>query len=109
MNNRSTLQNRLSAGSFLFPHRIHRIEYLVRGTVLGVLMGISSTLMNYTDNVVVSLVSAILTLALMIISFWIYLIPRVRDVGWNTKLAWLILIPGVNVFMGIGLLFLPPK
>ncbi len=109
MGTRSNLYKQLNSGSFLFPYRIGRVEYFLRGLALGLLIAFPSILIERTENLVLQLVFSVLTLSIFIASFWIYIIPRMRDVGWNLKLTWLILIPGVNVFMGLGLLFLPPK
>ena len=109
MKNTSNLYNRLNSGSFVFPYRIGRLEYFLRGLGLGVLMAFPSILSESIENVILQLVFSILTLSIVIASFWIYIIPRMRDLGWNPKLAWLMIVPGVNIVMGIGLLFMPPK
>ena len=109
MGNRSNLYKQLNSGSFLFPNRIGRLEYFARALVLGLVTALLSTLLEHTENLFLQLFLAILTLAIIVASFWIYLIPRMRDLGWKTKLAWLALIPGINIFMGLGLLFLPAK
>ncbi len=109
MKNRPNLYNRLNSGSVVFPYRIGRIDYFLRGLALGLLMAFPSIIAEHTETVILQLLFSVLTLLIFIASFWIYVIPRMRDLGWNPKLAWLMIVPGVNIVMAIGLLFMPPK
>jgi uncharacterized membrane protein YhaH (DUF805 family) len=109
MTSRSNIYKQLNSGNLLFPYRIGRVEYFVRGLILGLLVAFPSTLADRTENPFLLLFCGVLLLVIGVAAFWIQIIPRMRDLKWNTKLAWLMLVPGVNIIMGVGLLFMPPK
>jgi len=38
---------------------------------------------------------------------WGVVIPRLRDLGWDSRWAWLMILPFVNIVLGLQLLFTP--
>jgi len=109
MASRSDIYKKHGSGNIVFPYAIGRIEYVLRNVVLLMIFLPPKMIAEKLDNPILILTCAVLLFAGLIAAFWFQIIPRLRDLGWNTKLAWLMLILGVNVIMGIGLFALPGK
>lgn len=109
MASRTDMCKKYGSGNIVFPYTIGRIEYVLRNVVLAVIFLPAQFVAEKSDNpILLALCVAFLILGVLA-GFWFQIIPRIRDLGWNTKLAWLMLVPGVNVVMGFGLFFLPGK
>ena len=94
----------------IFPRSIGRGEYFVRSILLNLLVIIPLSLVTErTENPLLGALGALALIAVIITAFWITIVPRLMDMNCNTKLAWLCLIPGINVFMALALLFTPGK
>ncbi|MEI8205241.1 MAG: DUF805 domain-containing protein [Kiritimatiellales bacterium] len=100
---------KFESNSFLCPSRIGRVEYFLRNIGLGLIMTPFELIMEKSDNAAVSFVSFLIFVSLLVFGFWFSLLPRIRDVGWNQKLAWLMLIPGINIIFGVSLFATPGK
>jgi hypothetical protein len=99
--------NRYSTGNFLFPSHIGRMEYIARNIGLTVISLPMKLIAEKSENLFVLLLCLVLLITICIAGLWISIIPRIRDIGWNPKLAWLMLIPGVNIIFGISLAATP--
>ena len=123
-------QHREGLLGFLFPYSLDRIPMITRSLIIGVLISFPVNLMYGTSmskidfllenqneatieslylSLAVLLVSIVLSVALFVLSFWMLTIPRLRSMGQSPKLAWLMLIPGLNVVFSWVLIFAPPK
>jgi len=100
---------RFETGSFVFPARIGRMEYFLRNLGLGLVMIPFELIMTNSSNGALSFISFILFTTLFVFGLWFSVFPRLRDVNWNSKLAWLVLIPGVNIIFAISLFATPGK
>ena len=100
---------RIESGNFLCPSRIGRIEYFLRNIGLGLVMTPFELIMDKSSNATMSFVCFIVFISLCIFWLWFALFPRIRDVGWSKKLAWLMLIPGINIIFGVSLFATPGK
>ena len=89
---------------FIFPHRLHRLAYLLRGlaadAVTGVLYSCSTTM-----DVRIWWVSVI---TLTLYGMFFIVLPRIRDIGMRGWWLLVALIPVVNIVFGIILLFRAP-
>lgn len=94
----------------IFPRSIGRLEYFLRSVLVNLLVVVPLAMITETTtNPFLGLLGALALVGVIIAFFWITVIPRLRDMNCNTKLAWLCLIPGINVIMAIALLFTPGK
>ena len=94
----------------IFPRRIGRMEYFIRGMILAGFWTVSTAVLNsaVTDgglsrNIGVGLLVLLLVLQ---IGFGLggVIRPRVRDVGWNPAWSWLAVLPIVGVLLCLVLL-----
>jgi hypothetical protein len=101
------------AAALLFPYSIGRTEYFIRSIFYTLLTYLPLAFIAAAVEASGSALSAILYLFLLIGQLagviWIAVIPRMRDMGWLARAAWLTLIPGFNIIIGVMLLFKPGK
>lgn len=90
---------------FIFPTRLHRLAYLLRGAATDIVTGFIYAFSG-TNASSALLVLSFVTLALYQLFFVI--LPRIRDIGLGGWWLLLVLVPGVNVVFGIILLFRAP-
>ena len=89
---------------FIFPRRLHRLAYFLRGVALDTVTGIlyaSSTTFNprfWWPSVIV----------LIIYGLFFIVLPRIRDVGMSGWWLLLTFIPVADIVFGIILLFRAP-
>jgi len=93
----------------MFPHQIGRLDYFIRSTVFGLVAAFLSALIKNTENWILILILFVLIVLVIFLQFRVYVIPRIRDIGWSPNIAWLVLVPGVNVIFGIILWATPGK
>ena len=89
---------------FIFPQRLHRLAYLLRGLAADAVTGFLYSCSTTMDTRIWWV--SVITLTLY--GMFFIVLPRIRDIamsGW-----WLLaaLIPGVNIVFGIILLFRAP-
>ncbi len=89
---------------FIFPRRLHRLAYFLRGAALDIITGFlyaSSTTFQprYWWPAVI---------AFAIYGLFFIILPRIRDVGMSGWLLLVTLIPVADVIFGIILLFRAP-
>jgi len=100
---------RVGVLGFIFPYTIGRGEYFARTAVVNLLFVPVKLIVEKSDNVLVLLICLVIGVTWLVASFWISIIPRIRDLDWNTKLTWLCFIPGINIIFGMALLVTPGK
>ncbi len=89
---------------FIFPRRLHRLGYFLRGVALDIVTGIlyaSSTTYNprfWWPSVIV----------LFIYGLFFIVLPRIRDAGMSAWWLAVAFIPVANIVLGILLLFRAP-
>lgn len=89
---------------FIFPRRLHRLAYFLRGVALDTVTGIlytSSTTYSprfWWPSVII----------LMIYGLFLIVLPRIRDAGMSRWWLLMTFIPLANVVFGIILLFRAP-
>ena len=90
---------------FIFPKRIHRLSYFVRGLATNILLVciIVASSSSFDDWSIAAI------LALGIYSLLFVLLPRVRDTGMSGWWVLLSLFPVVYIFLGIILTFRAPE
>ncbi len=93
----------------MFPHRIGRLDYFIRSTIFWLTSIFLSALIKNAENWILILILFVLIVLLVFLQFRVYVIPRIRDIGWSPNIAWLFLVPGVNVIFGIMLWATPGK
>ena len=89
---------------FIFPRRLHRFAYFLRGIVVEVSMLFLFDNRGATDP----LAFVVLILGLAVYSLVFIMLPRIRDVGMSGWWLAAAFIPVANVMLGIVLLFRPP-
>jgi uncharacterized membrane protein YhaH (DUF805 family) len=104
---------RVGMSGFLFPPNIGRGEFLARNIGMALLISIPLALLGgiaeQSQNALLSLIYLILIAAFVLFGIWFSIIPRINDLGWSRKLAWLTIIPFVGQFVGLILLITPKK
>jgi len=90
---------------FIFPHRLHRLDYFLRGVIADVKEGILYSCIGTTGSEV---------LWVSIIVLWIYevffiILPRIRDIGMSGWWILIAFVPVVNILFSIILLFRAPR
>ncbi|MGV3533326.1 MAG: DUF805 domain-containing protein [Chthoniobacteraceae bacterium] len=97
----------------LFPIRIGRVSYLIRYVLLLVAAVVASIMLEMAPfassavRIPMSAGAVVLLIFTLLCLFRAILFPRLRDVGWNTAWALLVLVPIVNVLFVVALLFVP--
>ena len=89
---------------FIFPHRLHRLAYFLRGVVFDVITGF---LYSCSTTINAKVWWASVTM-LTIYGMFFIVLPRVRDIGMNGWWALVMLVPVANVVFAIILLFRAP-
>jgi len=90
---------------FLFPRRLHRLAYFLRGVAVDIV-----TACLYDNNSTMNpRYFWILAMALMIYTLFFILLPRIRDVGMSGWWLAFCFIPIANIALGIILLFRAPE
>lgn len=104
---------RIGVSGFLFPPNIGRGEYLARNLGLTLIAIVPLALMDsisaQLDNAIISLINLVLIIVIALFGIWFAVIPRINDLGWNKKLAWLMFIPFAGQLFGFVLLITPKK
>jgi hypothetical protein len=90
---------------FIFPHRLHRLAYFLRGVVVD---SLSFFFYANRDTVAASYWSAAV-IVLSLYGIFFILLPRLRDVGMSAWWLIVALIPVANILLGIILLFRAPE
>ena len=97
----------------IFPASIGRAEFIARNIGLGILISLPLALLGgiaeQSQSIIVSLVYLILLIAFMLFGMWFSIIPRITDIGWSKKLAWISVVPFVGQLFGFILLITPGK
>ena len=84
---------------FIFPHRIARLSYFVRNVALTALAAAIAPL--FETGTSADTAAAIFAVLLFILYWGAFVVaPRCRDSGMSPWSALLLLVPGVNVFLG---------
>jgi uncharacterized membrane protein YhaH (DUF805 family) len=98
---------------FVFPSNIGRGEFLARNLGLGLVISLPLALLGgiaeQTQSALISIIYLILMTVFFLFGIWFSVIPRINDIGWSRKLAWLYLVPFVGLFFGLTLLVTPGK
>ena len=90
---------------FIFPRRLHRLAYFLRGilaAIVGHILYACSTTMNPRYFWV-----AVITL--LIYSFIFIDLPRLRDVAMSGWWLLVFVVPGANIWLALVLLFRAPS
>jgi hypothetical protein len=90
---------------FIFPARLHRLAYFLRGVTTDILAGF---IYAFSGTNASSIWLLLLYLALAVYELFFIILPRIPDIGMSNWSLLLILIPGFNVVFGIILLFRAP-
>jgi hypothetical protein len=98
---------------FIFPHRLHRFAYFLRGIVWNVFLyvvrdTVAASLYADRDTTFVPYSFAGFV-ALLLYGIFFILLPRLRDVGMSAWWLIVALIPVANILLGIILLFRAPE
>jgi uncharacterized membrane protein YhaH (DUF805 family) len=96
----------------VFPRRLHRVDYVIRILVADGLLWLLLSSGSPSDPTLggLRLVGIWLgSLVIGIYSLFFVLLPRVRDVGWDSWLVLLGLVPYVGPLFHFVLLFVPPE
>ena len=94
----------------IFPQRIGRMEYFIRGTILTGFWAVSSAVLNaaVTDGGLDWNIGIGTLLVLFVLQIGLGLggviRPRVRDIGWNPAWSWLAVVPIVGALFCLVLL-----
>lgn len=97
----------------IFPERIGRSEYLARSLILNLgmlLFLLPLDLVHDLGKVTWGGLFYMLAVGLfgLVLILWGAVFPRMRDLMWNTRWAWILLcVPGVNLIVVFVLLFAP--
>ena len=98
---------------FIFPSNIGRGEFLARNIGLALTSSLPlmflGEIVEQSQSILLSLIYLVLIIAFTLFAIWFSTIPRINDLGWSRKLAWLIVIPGVGQIFGLALLVTPGK
>ena len=90
---------------FIFPRRLHRLDYFIRLMLSNVV-----TYFLYSCSTTTSpQLFWISVVALLIYVFVFIVLPRVRDLGMNGWWLLAFLVPLVNIWLGLILLFRAPS
>jgi len=91
---------------FIFPHRVHRLAYLLRilatNAVLYCIFGIGAAQGGE------AYIRLLCVVALIAYQLFFIALPRVRDIGMNGWWLLLVLVPVANIVFGIMLLLRAP-
>ena len=90
---------------FIFPSRLHRLAYFLRGVTTDILAGFIYAFSGTNASSVWLVLSFV---ALCVYQLFFIILPRIRDIGMRRLWLLLVLVPGVNVVFGIILLFRAP-
>ena len=90
---------------FIFPGRLHRLAYFLRGATTDI-FGCFVYAFSGTNTSSIWLVS--LLVILCVYQLFFIILPRIRDIGMGSWWLLLTLVPGVDVVFGIILLFRAP-
>jgi uncharacterized membrane protein YhaH (DUF805 family) len=96
----------------LFPQRLHRLDYFVRILVADAILWLLLNSTSPSDPTLGGLRLAGIFLGLFVLgiySLFFVLLPRTRDVGWNSWLVIIGLFPYIGLLLHLVLLFVPPK
>ncbi len=90
--------------NFFFPKRIARLSYVIRIhiVVLIVFWYMIDSLNHPPLNILFFSLIGFYTVRSVII-------PRVDDCGLPRWVAWLLIVPGLAIFIGLGLTFIPTR
>jgi uncharacterized membrane protein YhaH (DUF805 family) len=91
--------------AFIFPARLHRLAYFLRGVTTDVL---AAFIYAFSGTNASSIWLVLSCLALAVYQLLFIILPRLRDIGMRNWWLLLIVVPGVNVVFGIILLFRAP-
>ena len=86
---------------FLFPRRLHRLAYFLRLVASNIAVGFFYFVGSATNTGYWGLA----VLAIWIYATFFILLPRIRDIGMSKWWLLITLIPFINDFFGIILLF----
>ena len=113
MKKRTYYPIRIGAAGFFFPYKIGRAEFMIRNMLLTIVTGIPLALCDMiaeqTQSILMYVLVLILILLIALFSLWYSVIPRIEDIGFRRKLAFLIFIPFVGPIFGLYLMLLPGK
>jgi uncharacterized membrane protein YhaH (DUF805 family) len=90
---------------FIFPGRLHRLAYFLRGVTTDIFGG---CIYAFSGTNASSIWLVLLLAALGVYQMFFVILPRIRDIGMGGWWLLLMLVPGVNVVFGIILLFRAP-
>lgn len=90
---------------FIFPRRLHRFAYFLRGMVLSIVTGF----LNAHSTTSASLYWGLTIVALGLYSLFFITLPRIRDIGMSGWWLLVIFNPVADVVFGIILMFRPPN
>jgi uncharacterized membrane protein YhaH (DUF805 family) len=90
---------------FLFPRRLHRLAYFIRGLMTDLVMVMFYAIGNTMDSC--TIITGLITLAAYQAFF--ILIPRLRDIDMSSWWVLLFFVPVANVVLGLILLFRAPS
>ena len=100
-----------SGSSILFPHKLNRVDYLLRLVIWFVSVPIVAAFLlplpRYTG--IPMWLPFLIVLAIIPLKFPCADIPRFRSIGWSPWLVLLLFIPFVNLGVQLVLLFTPAK
>jgi len=98
---------------FLFPSNIGRGEFLARNIGMAFFLSLPLTflggIVENSQSILLSLIYLAFAIVSALFAIWFSIIPRINDIGWSRKLAWLSIIPFVGLFFGLTLLVTPGK
>ena len=97
----------------IFPASIGRAEFVARNIGLSILISLPLALLGgiteQSESGILLLIYMLLAFMFFLFGLWFSIIPRITDVGWSKKLAWLTIIPVVGQIFGLALLITPGK
>lgn len=91
---------------FIFPRRLHRLAYFLRGLLIGLAVFMLYGMGGGTTDSLYFL--PIIIIALTIYDLFFIELPRARDLEMNGWWLLLLFIPGVGDMLGLFLLLRPP-
>lgn len=99
---------------FFFPDRIARVEFIIRSVVLNIVFAflfnpVEAAVYAGTASVPVFIYGLIIVVSYLGLSIVSIVLPRLRDLRWNPKWAWLMLVPVANIVLGLQLVLTPGK
>ena len=89
---------------FIFPHRLHRVSYFLRGVAADGVMGFIYSYISVSHSEMWWLAISII----LVYGIFFIVLPRIRDVGMSGWWLLVYFIPVVNIWLAIILLFRAP-